>query len=1471
MAAEASSSSSARPPSNPPTPLPGSLTRSKQSASQRTTSTGRSRPSSVESSASSGFARHLSRSIRSRFSSHGGTPIISASAEEDNLDVDEDLWDKNETAFFEEIAASPRLGPPGWLAPAASAREEPEFAATQHQERPTVAEPVTSTSGRSIPAIGASAKRSSGSPFSSSGPSRSRSSKPLGSREPERLPSKSISHRKALSGVILDLDSDDDDDVEVAGDATGATGQGDQQSDPRLAASSSSSLLPPQPSHGRRSHLHFPQTPTEEREERSWLEDDESETESFEPSQDDDAASNQQDSDGEADLTVIPPPGVAMDASDPAGLQVMLGGRQPDPYTLAPDHRSVAPPRTETWSNTSAGYTLPESFAAEDDIELLEGRDRERRPSKAEVLSDCEPHSSKPRIRDFGIRKVLSSDTLRNQWRSAGRPKGSATFPQRSTGSTDVSHRSGDDTSESSVAGSPRLMGGIKKLLTKRRTPADTRASTPRNVSPDTFLPSQQQHRPPNASPQAIAISSRFEGADYNPQMSADKAAKASTSVPLGSPDASYAERLPSQSPQERHAPRDQSLRLAGPRKSPRKVVSPTSSQVSSAFSTHQSAASYTSRSRPPEAVSQTSNSDVSHWQKTEELRRLHGSLQRPSTASSDVPLSFRLPQPPSRQSPTTSMSSRSANSAWSHSRRIGMPSADDKLRHNISSFLGGTSRRRESSNSRGSIIEHISHEEARRRSGSLYGPISVGSRSFDTRRGSVGSSMTGATGASGAFEDDANMAGYPHRRYRRPSQTSFTTGAPARPSREGSIHYSTGGGSGSSIVSWSNPWDAGRSISSRGSSAYGSGSYAMASGKPPGIFASIDALASVDSHGREVGNADEPASSQRLRRGSAASSNAASAVLRLRRGSSSSSNTGVSIANGSQKRWSSIFGKIPPGVIGSASSLIGKPGARIHPRDISRPVSVVGSTLSDGHEDFVVPSSSASSFNEHRESRFRSGSNASVTSGRLGSSLSGHAPSTTPSHMYNTWSQQQKHVAAAIPPLQSINNRDIPPAFPMPVANSSRMAASKSAEPPYTFSSTGSPSNSAMEYPIVSAHQMPAGQEDTVSSSSPRFHMHSGRRPTFGLDLQPDAAAAFDSIPSPHMIKVAPIPSQSSFDSHRRGSNAHRALGSGATRPLDTYRDPGSFGDEEDGRNDPRRVQSVPDWHVERVPDDKTDLAGPSFERLTLDAFAGREDGDGLTDVSRPAGRGDSLSLAAIPRPLPEDTPLSPGFRADVDDEADGTPLSHHLDIAESPRTQQRAPSSASATDSYYQDQFEDMVDPVLTAPCSEERPGRHRPNNASSIPLGSRGLESDGTDSATEDDADAFQDVEFLEDFDSQSASGTSQRTTTRSPGGLRVGSPSTSLKTALRRRGSDRSGHETTDSPLSSAGASHSSASRRGSNERASGFLAPHVAIPSRKSSIEGGAMQTCRPSSQGFQSYPSAGRRPSTAGSPSGSWV
>lgn len=1261
----------------------------------------------------------------------------------------------------------------------------------------------------------------------------------------------------SMGGDILDLGSDAD-----SADSHSSRNQTGQQhrsplsslTSPLASAGQTATLQPP-PGRARRSHLYFPQTPTEEKDERSWLEqdDDSDALSSVEEYSKIGPAADSEEDNFDADLTLMPS----------SATKRTLPHELSQSNLTQPPQGAARPFPSPAGAATCQGPATPAKDDVLPGIQTIRARKSTRTPpaSLGSPFQHLEPSARTATSQSSDI--LQDQETLRRpSLRSNEAEKYSQPVKQpRRMHSREVFARNLEEGTSS-----PGLVSGIKRLI-KKKTSTSLRASAcplnDRNTESRQGVPAAHEHDEIvvlRASPQVGAKDEKekqpaLEQRPLRPARGAetiDVDGIAHSVVHKGS--AGAANRSPSpvifvKNYASGNHPRHDLVRSVSQDRAGQSTAANFSSPPSSSLG-HGSNSLLRQPSIPSTRSAAPSVRSLQHDNIPAYGGAWPAHLRRPSAASigsSSGHASARSTPNVvtfSAQSPSLSIKSAAAAPTASRARRIRLTSNDDMIRQNISSFLGGTTSRRRDNHVRrkDSVIEHVSHDEARRRSGSLNGAVPLSSHHSDMRRDSITSAATG-------FSGPASDGGVGPSHFRRPSHSSIAHSFALRSGGDSSI-YRQGSSMGSPSVQWSNPWDAGKSPSSRSTSIYSSATRASGFDKAPSNLASVDALDTFDNRGVEHRNAP--------------------GYNHTRRGSSSSSVAGSSVVGSSRKRWSSLFGKLPSGIGGSSSSLTGSVSGnqRVAAYNISRPVSVVGSTLSDGPDDFVRPPSAASSIHEslYRQQRLRSHSNASATSISIASNLSGRGG--VPSfHPTQTRLQSQSSPWAA-----SHNTGS-----PHPVVGGTEFVSNSSVSSLHGADQTiCAPPTDTTEGPHLSA-SLPAssaalGKERgmqfassdmSLMGSSPRLAPSSSKRPTFGLDLQPDAAAAFDSIPSPQIFKTpgslsatsSTVPSSRSLASSNNSKAERRRLDSADSAQPDFFSYQDSSASVSTGAS----------------------AASPSLpDHLPSEASEGEREGtsspsSGSIPESRAGSGGSSIiPLALLSRPPPEDAPLSPALRGSLDgDDVDHfpsqvcppAPMHGHLVASESKGGALR------------QNDYDELVDPLMS--LSSELDGRfqlavspaddplsgpdppqflYQSDERPQFPSDQVSL------SATDDEHDEFQEVELLEDVDAQSVSGASE-STARSAG----------RGTEGRGRGSGltvRLGGESRRGSASSGGSS--SRGRRGSGSEpwsisvGSGGSPSPVPIPSRKSSMDSSSH------SQRRLAVPVT-RRPSTAGEASAGWL
>ncbi|CAO1616499.1 unnamed protein product [Jaminaea pallidilutea] len=481
---------------------------------------------------------------------------------------------------------------------------------------------------------------------------------------------------------------------------------------------------------------------------------------------------------------------------------------------------------------------------------------------------------------------------------------------------------------------------------------------------------------------------------------------------------------------------------------------------------------------------------------------------------------------------------------------------SEDFVRHGIAQLLGGArglGRRGSSSASHTSVIEHISHDEARQRSGSLSGPLVRGS--IDIGRDSISSISN-----NGAAMKASQAAATPSsaRGIRRPSLASVTGFHPQRPSRDGDHFFrppqdlgpplrprfdtssspatpqahldsTSESFSGSrSGVDWNDPWKSKQSVGN-------------------GASHSVDLL----SHPASASAASSRPTSSHVgtttslgRRGSPAStvgSTAGSGGSLGRRGSNLSD---------SRSLWTSVFSHNK----GSASGAAG----RVLPANISKPVNVVASTINESSREMGRPFAASPAFRgEH-----------SLPCSPRGNAVQS-LPSTSPSsHFRRRPSNSSQHSARESPHLL---HRAVSPVSAMRGPSGMAESPASPRRPktrPESLRSSTDASVAPLGIDIQQKRQHNRELSYTGAShplSTPPMLSHWSqqqqyKRPTFGLDMQPDAAAAFDSIPSPHLSGSFGISG---------GTPSGAARKSGGIHSADLMKDPIAVV----GSDDPREV----------------------------------------------------------------------------------------------------------------------------------------------------------------------------------------------------------------------------------------------------------------------------------------------------------
>lgn len=445
--------------------------------------------------------------------------------------------------------------------------------------------------------------------------------------------------------------------------------------------------------------------------------------------------------------------------------------------------------------------------------------------------------------------------------------------------------------------------------------------------------------------------------------------------------------------------------------------------------------------------------------------------------------------------------------------------------------------------------------------------------------------------------------------------------------------------------MQWSNPWDSPARI------AAGAG-WSPLPHQQQGTFAA----ASMDHL-------------PRVRRGSAASTASPAVKLPPRRGSSS-------MAQDARRRLSSI---LRPSTSASGTERM------ILPHNISRPVSVVGSAISHGgdrDEDemaFIRPPSAMSA---HRHPQDGGGGALSASNGVY------RRPSTASSTMASSRTAGIQRSPIGPPSAAAVSELAWQERRRPSTSDNARGVQVQTGEfgssPPHEAGPQRPlrPAASPSPSPYDQASSPPAASSASVYSL-PTYT----KRPTFGLDLQPDAAAAFDSIPSPEVVRNAPaatsvrsavarlgvgarggvrstVVSDSSSSSSRRshlqegagGYHHHLATGlpspqnsssAGTTAaPTSASFKTKSFGSSvhrsEGGENDDH-AEAGEDGQVTGEEEEEADLTAreASLRRLTLNEAVGLL-------PPPPALRDGYREELESPRPPLVDTPLSPGLLQD-------------------------------------------------------------------------------------------------------------------------------------------------------------------------------------------------------------------------------
>ncbi|CAO1622006.1 unnamed protein product [Sympodiomycopsis kandeliae] len=495
---------------------------------------------------------------------------------------------------------------------------------------------------------------------------------------------------------------------------------------------------------------------------------------------------------------------------------------------------------------------------------------------------------------------------------------------------------------------------------------------------------------------------------------------------------------------------------------------------------------------------------------------------------------------------------------------------------------------RADSTRSKASVIEHISHEEARRRSGA-EGPIVLSNgisvddlRSESLRRDSISSHTPPSR---------------PHRDV--PAKAGRLLGISAQSSDGG---HTTDDAASSSVghslmdqfndshsMRWNhpNPWEAGSRSSHASSTRHSksqmshftpttttttsSDTHSLFSVVPGSITSSISSYPRSEGSIRSKRSATQPTVDPLA---------AHFALPKVRRDSGNSATGSVS----TRRRWAALFGKSGPGRSSTISS-----------SNISRPVSVAGSTLSDAVSSTsdqslrgtLAPSTSApnslSSVAQGKMplrdvsviSQSSFSQLAELTSSR---SLSGGMASADGHSIdKNNWSHARAATAAPVASLRA-DEYGVPALNVGPQMSSVEHAQQHLDESRLAGAGSGAAGQDHLLNPV--SRDIPrksslneqllhvAAERSMLRSRMPSADSvltrttQAYKRPTFGLDLQPDAAAAFDSIPSPHIVKGLSSGSKATSSSDSRRSIVSNANTFGGSLHSGTDTRPTSAGD---------------------------------------------------------------------------------------------------------------------------------------------------------------------------------------------------------------------------------------------------------------------------------------------------------------------